>query len=135
MMRLVAIVMLALLTIAQAAEIQRWRGTYGGPAEASAVVANDAAQWRALFAKLRAENVPPFDEKRHVGIGLFLGERRTGGYGIRIVSAGPRDGRFVIEAEATAPGPGMPVTQAFTQPWLVMLIDRPELPVVVERRF
>jgi hypothetical protein len=126
-------VLCALPMIAQSKELHRWHGFYGGPSEpGSAIVANQL-QWRQLWKRLGRNDPPPFDEKHQSGVGIFLGTRLSGGYGIRIVSMEPHDNRYVVAFEEAGPGNEM-VTQALTTPWLVLLIERPASPIVVESR-
>jgi hypothetical protein len=119
---------------AMAEEPMRWRGDYADTAEPYSAVAETKSAWRRLW-RLAGKTPPPFDERRQTGIGVFLGRRNTGGYHATIVSMGDRDGRFVVVVDEERPAAGSFVTQALTSPWLILLIDRPALPVEIEPRF
>jgi len=55
--------------------------------------------------------------------------------GVQVVSMRAHNGHFVIEIDEQRPADGGIVTQSLTSPWLVLLIDRPELPISIEPRF
>lgn len=120
---------------AAAQQVQRWSGTYAEEQEAVTMVVDSPKMWTALWSATRKDAPVEFDAAHQVGIGIFLGKRPTGGYGVRIPFMGPRGGHFVIEVDEAAPEPGAIVTQAVSSPWLVLLIVRPDLPVSVEPRF
>lgn len=137
--RFIATVLLiaaGIATPAAADPPQQWHGQYATTSEPEVVVATDARLWRNILAtaKPTTQEFPPFDPAHKVGIGIFLGRRPTGGYGVEIVSMGPRKDKFVIVIDEIKPG-GSIVTQALTSPWTILLIDKPDLAVEVEPRF
>jgi hypothetical protein len=123
--------------IAAGQVIDRWSGQYATVTEPQTIVATTAGAWRSLLGLTgdAALQSKPFDEAHQTGIGIFLGRRSTGGYGVQVVSMRSRDGRFVVEIDEQRPTDGSMVTQSLTSPWLILLIDRPELPISIEPRF
>lgn len=68
-----------------------------------------------------------------MAVAVFMGERRTGGYAIEVVSVRAAEGRLVVDYRESAPSPEMMVTQAITAPWAIALIGRTELPVTFQK--
>lgn len=116
---------------ARAGELARWEGQYADTTQPDTMIAESSARWKRLWNRMN-KTAPPFDEQRQTGIGIFLGRRNTGGYGVTVVAMGPRAGRFFIEIAERRPAEGAYVTQALTSPWLILLIERPGLPIVIE---
>ncbi|MDL2344883.1 protease complex subunit PrcB family protein [Deinococcus sp. MIMF12] len=53
-------------------------------------------------------------------VAVFLGQRPTGGYGIRVTGASVQNGTLTLTVEIRAPGPGAITTQALTSPWTLV---------------
>jgi hypothetical protein len=123
------------LSIGSAAELHRWQGEHSTVQEPKTVVATTQSEWNALWSAVSTPAPDGFDEKRQTGVGIFLGRRGAEGFGVRVVSMGPRDGKFVIEIEETGPGSSAVSGGAAATPWLMLLIDRPDLPIAIEPRF
>jgi PrcB C-terminal len=60
---------------------------------------------------------PSIDFNREMVVGIFLGEKNTGGYEIEIVRAERRDSLLYFYYREEFPSPGAMVTQALTQPF------------------
>lgn len=77
-----------------------------------------------------------YSDTEHTYVLLALGERRTGGYGIKVVDAeekeGPTGRYILVRAKETRPAPGDMVIQVITYPTAVYRLPRTELPVNVE---
>jgi hypothetical protein len=140
-MRRPILALIALLLLisapAVAASPQQWTGQYAGTAEPRTTIAITAAGWQDItnLAGTSARPFAPFDAAHQTGIGIFLGRRNTGGYSVKIVSMAPRDDKFVVTVDEVTPDMNAIGTQVQTSPWLILLIDKPELPVAVEPRF
>lgn len=116
---------------AQAPEVERWQGAQGGPPKAHIVVIENASDWRAVWSLYRKGEVPPpFESARHMGLAVALGRKPSTGYGVELVFAGPKDGRFLVELKEITPG-DQAVGQAMTSPWLILRFDRINLPLKV----
>lgn len=56
-------------------------------------------------------------------VGVFMGQRATGGYGIRVLSASASGGVLTLVVQQRAPAPGAITTQALTSPWTLVRVD------------
>ncbi len=109
----------------------QWRGQRSRVAEETSIVATTQAEWQGLWRNVG--RVPPIAlPGETIAVGIFLGQRPTGGYLIDIVSAVESDGAFVVVYEERKPS-GF-VTMVITSPYLVRLFPEPGLPVRVEKR-
>lgn len=117
---------------AEGAGPTEWRGDYGGPAAETTVVAVDQTQWQALWQALGSPP-PALLPDKTVAVGIFLGARNTGGFGIAIESEETSARAHVILYREVSPAPGAIVTQALTNPYLIRLLADPGVPVVIEK--
>ncbi len=109
----------------------QWRGQRSRVAEETSIVATTQAEWQGLWRNVGREPPIPIPDET-IAVGIFLGQRPTGGYLIDIVSAAESDGAFVVVYEERKPS-GF-VTMVITSPYLVRLFPEPGLPVRVEKR-
>jgi hypothetical protein len=137
-----AILALAALLIAAAPAAadppEQWTGQYAGTLEPRTVIATTETAWRDIVAVAGQSTRPlptAFDAAHKTGIGIFLGRRNTGGHSVKIVSMAPRDDKFVVTVDENMPDMNAMVAQVQTSPWMILLIDKPALPVAVEPRF
>lgn len=112
------------------AEIVQWSGAQSSVTLATQRVLRDEAEWNAFWPDVRRAAPRAFDPAREMAVAVFLGERRTGGYAVRIVRAETRDGQLVITFQESAPPAGSMVTQALTYPWVLAVLPRSTLPVM-----
>ncbi len=109
---------------------QEWRGiTGGGPAEATELARTDA-EWRSFWARLR-QPAPFALPASAMGLWIALGMRTSGGYGIRVERIAADGGALVVTWTETRPAPGTMQTQQITDPYLIRLLPRTDLPVRV----
>lgn len=109
---------------------QEWRGNTGGGPYSAALVARDDAEWRTLWARL--QQPAPFPLPYYtIALSIALGARPTGGFGIRIDSIFAEDGVLVVNWTETTPPANTMQTQQVTDPYLVRLLPRTNLPVRV----
>ena len=120
------------VTAANAQEETEWRGSRGGKEAFSVVVARTPEAWRALWEGIGQPPPVEFDATRNIAAALFLGQRRTGGYGIAIESVGRRGAFMVVRFQEIRPAPDAMVTMALTSPYLVRLIPKTELAIAFE---
>jgi hypothetical protein len=111
------------------AEIVQWSGAQSSVTAATQRVLRDQAEWHAFWPEVRQTAPRAFDPAREMAVAVFLGERRSGGYTVRFVSAEPHDGQLVVTYQESAPPPGSMVTQALTYPWTLAVLPRSPLPV------
>ncbi|MFN7954070.1 MAG: protease complex subunit PrcB family protein [bacterium] len=65
---------------------------------------------------------PAIDFSREVVVGVALGERLTGGFGVEIVSAARRGTTLEVTFRETKPEPGAMTIQVLTNPWTLAAI-------------
>ncbi|WP_291426551.1 protease complex subunit PrcB family protein [Deinococcus sp.] len=100
-------------------------------------LATTPEQIRALYALAygRQSSVPatpPLEAGRSL-VGIFLGQRNTGGYGVRVTGAELSGSTLTVRVAVSSPRPGMLTTQALTSPWTIISITgRPSEIVVVD---
>lgn len=112
-------------------ELEQWAGQHGGVSAASHRVLRDTAAWDAFWQGVEVPAPRAFHPAREQAVAVFIGERRTGGYAVRIESAEPRDGRLVVTYRESTPPRGTMVMQALTSPWALVVVPRSDLPVDV----
>ena len=117
---------------ANAQEDTEWRGSRGGKVAFSVVVARTASVWWDLWDGIGRPPPQELDANREIAVAIFLGQRRTGGFGVTIESVELRDGFMVVRFQETRPGADSMVSQALTSPYLVRLIPKTDFPVAFE---
>jgi PrcB C-terminal len=84
-----------------------------------------AAEWSALWkAHDPKGETPAVDFSREMVVGVFLGSRPTGGYGIEIIRAVGNSGTLVVEYVETAPSRDAVTAQVLTAPYHLAAIPR-----------
>ena len=80
---------------------------------------------------------PIVDFDREMVVGIFLGEKSTGGYEVEIVRAERRDSSLYFYYREESPPPNAMVTQALTQPFHLVRItkyQKQQNPQIIFRR-
>jgi hypothetical protein len=111
------------------------RGITSGITQPQEVVVDSAAEWRALWSRhAPGAPLPAVDFATDVVIGVFAGERRTGGYSVQIVGIDRGAGDVVVAYRVIEPGRDAMVTQMLTSPFHLVRLPRQGLPFRFERR-
>lgn len=101
-------------------------GTNANVAAAAVQVATTQAAVNALFglAYGRQTGTPSLPTLRsgETVVGVFLGQRRTGGYSIRVTGASLQGDTLTLTVEVREPGAGTITTQALTSPWTLVRV-------------
>jgi hypothetical protein len=102
-------------------------------------VIHNQDEWNAFWKRHSSidTNPPPapiIDFDREMVVGIFLGEKRTGGYEVEIVRVERRDSSLYFYYREESPPPGAMVTQALTQPFHLVKIAKYENLQVIFRR-
>jgi hypothetical protein len=105
-----------------------WSGDWGGETAKRTVVCRNAAQWVALWSS-QSRPLPGADFSRWTAVGVFLGTRPSGGYGVELTSVVNTPRETVVRWRETKPRPDETVIAALTQPYRIRLIPRTDLPV------
>lgn len=103
------------------------------------LVVRDAAEWARVWKRhhahvIPAPPLPEVDFAREMVLGITLGPRPTGGYGVRIRAARVRENALVAEIVESAPATGAIVPMVVTQPYAFVRVPRFDGPVRFERR-
>ena len=100
-------------------------GTQSSVDDARQAVARTAAEWSALW---KAHNfdkpAPPVDFSKEMVVAVFMGSRPSAGYGVRIVSAEPRDGALIVRYAESRPAPGTMTAQVLTSPYAIAAVPK-----------
>jgi hypothetical protein len=100
-------------------------GAYATETERKAVAVFDDETYTALWAATIDENggeMAPVDFETESAVVLFGGQRNTGGYIVDVRGAAIEGDTLVVDAVVKGPGGGSIVTQALTQPWVVIAV-------------
>jgi PrcB C-terminal len=96
-------------------------------------------EWKALWKRHSSTDTNPspapiVDFNREMVVGIFLGEKRTGGYEVEIVRTERRDSALYFYYREESPRPGAMVTQALTQPFHLVKVAKYQNPQIIFRR-
>lgn len=100
-------------------------GTNAAVPAATIQVATTASQVAALYAQAygRQTSAPaPVAAQGTTTVGIFLGQKPTGGYGVQVVGARVAQGVLTVIAQVRSPGAGAITTQALTSPWTLIQV-------------
>jgi len=115
------------------------KGTRSGVSEAGQVIVRTQAEWNALWQKHSSmesspSQAPAIDFNKEIVIGIFRGQKPTGGYDVEITSVERSNGTLIVSFREKSPQPGAVLTQAFTQPFHMVRIEINETLAVRFRR-
>lgn len=111
------------------------KGEYSGIMTREQLVMKSLDEWgnfwdRHTSVHVPALNAPEVDFSKEMIIAVFSGEKPTGGYSIEITEVEFAEDEVTIFFEEVLPEPGEPVTEALTQPFHIVKINRSDdLPV------
>ena len=101
-------------------------GTQSGVTEPTVTVAATPAEAASLYAQAYSRQTgaptPPVPGNATL-VGVFLGQRATGGYGVTITGASASGGTLTLVARLRAPQAGSITTQAITSPWTIVRVE------------
>lgn len=110
--------------------IAQWSGQHSGRETAATEVLRSAEEWTAFWPKVGDDRPRALDVSREMAVAIYLGQKRTGGFSAEVLRTQVQEGKLIVEYRETAPEPGMMVTQELTEPWVVAIVPRSDLPVV-----
>jgi len=113
---------------------QRFHGNYSGVRRASEQVIEDPETWKTVWGQVHGisrpqPELPEIDFDKQSVVAVFLGNRNTGGYSIRIRAIKDNGQQVEVQVERLSPPPGGITTQALTQPYEMVVIGKPGKPV------
>ncbi len=96
----------------------------------------DEQTWATLWAKTTASNdsetVPLVDFQKNMVVGVFYGQRSTGGYSIKVGSIQETAENITVIVQTVSPAAGATLTQALTSPVEFVLLPTTEKNVAFE---
>lgn len=96
---------------------------YQGRENESSEIIKDNGNLKALYQSINIENVPIVDFTKQRVVALFLGQRNSGGYAIKVKNVTEKNGKIYIDVEKLGPKPGENVTMAMTNPYTIVKIN------------
>lgn len=114
------------------------KGFYSGVREPLQVIIREQEEWTTLWSRHAsgrrpAPSSPLIDFSAEMVVGLFLGQKRTGGYTVEITRAELDGSNLRFYYREQSPTPGAMVTQALTQPYHLVRLSRSEsVPVFIK---
>lgn len=96
---------------------------YQGKEEKSFEVIKDNYSLEKLYTAINDPQIPKVDFSKSRIVALFLGQRTSGGYGIKVKSVSEKGDKIYVTVEETKPKPGDMVTMAITNPFTIVKIN------------
>lgn len=129
---LASLVLLLGLQSPAVAQIPFWniqKGYYSGITQPLQIVIRDQDQWVALWrshSSIRAgpSPAPSVDFSVEMVVGVFLGQKSTGGYEVEITRAEEAGTQLRLYYRESSPSPDAIVTQALSQPYHLVRIPK-----------
>ena len=102
---------------------------HSGIREPRREVIRDEASWARLWAEIHAvvtpaPPLPPVDFAQHMLIAVALGQRQSGGFGVKVRGVASRGERLEVSVAESCPAAGAMVTMSLTQPVEVVRVAR-----------
>lgn len=98
--------------------------SYGGWENRGNIVIKSKSGLAALYKEINAADMPEVDFTKYNVVGLFLGQKNSGGYGIEVASVKVTGDTAEVTVKQTAPEGT--ATMAMTQPYCIALIPKTE---------
>jgi hypothetical protein len=99
-----------------------WKGQFSSVNEPAVRVIKDGAQWAKTWTDIGAGAPATPDFKSYWGVAIFLGQRNTGGYGIRWLPTVVHAETLTVRYQESKPR-GL-VVQVLTQPYAIKLFPK-----------
>lgn len=96
---------------------------YQGKTEKSYEIIKDNASLVKLYEAVNDPQVPKVDFSKDRIVALFMGEKSSGGYAIKVKNVSEKGGKIYVAVEETKPGSGDIVTMSFTSPYTIVKIN------------
>ena len=111
--------------------LRDWQGSQCGVSQARQLVVRDPGEWKTIWKQMAATRepeppAPEIDFEKEMVVGVFLGEKPTGGYTVRITRLRSIPEGVEVQVRETSPPPGSLVAQVLTQPYHLVTVERKE---------
>ncbi|OGS27525.1 MAG: hypothetical protein A2297_03445 [Elusimicrobia bacterium RIFOXYB2_FULL_48_7] len=109
--------------------IKQWQDTSSGIKSKKSVVIRTQAEWQELW-EAHTKNISPMpplpdvDFTKCLVVAVFMGEQKSGGYGIQITDIQESEDNIFIEFTETVPAKGSVAAQQLTQPYHIIVVNR-----------
>jgi hypothetical protein len=117
-------------TVRDTPAIRQWYVGYSGVAAPKVVLCQDDEAWVGIWQRVQ-KDVPVHLRTNQLGVAIFIGQRPTGGYGARVMSAEVTAGSYVVKYKEETPR-GV-VTEAITTPCVFAIVPHTNLPIKVTK--
>jgi hypothetical protein len=94
--------------------------------------AGTAREWQDLWTQL-GEQAPRLLKRGEKAIGIYMGIKPSGGFGVRVADVGRVDNAARVDYYFISPGPGDVITQALTTPCVIVAVETGELALTAYR--
>lgn len=113
------------------------KGTYSGIIEPSYVAVKGEDEWNKLWARhvsniIPKPDAPKIDFPREMVIGVFTGQKESGGYTVEIVNVLKEEGVIKVLYKERVPLPEEVVSAVFTQPYHFIKMPKEDLEVIFQ---
>jgi hypothetical protein len=111
------------------------KGDFSGIRESLQIVVRIQGEWEKLWNRHVSFQSPPapalaINFNNEMVVGVFAGEKNTGGYEVEITGAQLKGSRLYIYYAEKKPPPAAMTIQAFTQPFHLIKLPRSDAPTV-----
>jgi hypothetical protein len=104
--------------------VMEWKGVNCGISRQRAVLVTNESDWTQLWKDAFGKDAPAAEFKNRFAVAVFAGAEPTGGWTPQLSElASPDDTTRILGWRVAPPPPGAFVIQAFTQPYLIQLLD------------
>jgi hypothetical protein len=107
----------------------QWSGPHSPVEKLTTVVVRTPDEWTALWQRIGAEPPRAIDASSEIAVAVFIGERRTGGYGVEFARVRASQDSVSVEYRERTPPPDSMVPQVITSPWIVGILDATDAPI------
>jgi hypothetical protein len=107
----------------------QWSGPHSLAEKLTTIVVRTPHEWTALWQRIGAEPPRAIDASIEIAVAVFIGERRTGGYGVELASVRTSQGSVRVEYRERTPPPEAMLPQVITSPWVVGTLDATDAPI------
>lgn len=102
---------------------------YSGHTEEKKYVITETKDWSNLWSRVKSTSypkpqLPSIDFTKEIVIAVFQGEKNTGGYEIEITKIVENKRDLTVHVKEVSPGPKGSVSQAFTQPYHIIKLQK-----------
>ena len=131
-----AVVMLAVAALLQSGAIQSpaakptdmktvARGVNSAVDDGRQVIARTPDEWTKVWRLHDSKRpAPAVDFTREMVVGVFMGSRPTGGFGVEIVGTRQEGDAVIVQYRESMPGPGSMTAQVLTSPFHLVSVPR-----------